>query len=155
MVLELKASAGLYTHSTGRTAGYHERGEIGRIARERKPHFTNDVLADPRVSDKAWARREGMIAFAGYPLVVEDRSLGVLGMFSRQPLKELTIDAIGSVAQEIALGIERYRTTDALREREEHIRLLLDSTARGDLWRRHRRPLHLRQFGVRPAAGLR
>ena len=129
-VLELKASAGLYTHIDGP----HSRvpmGElkIGRIAEERAPHFTNDVLTDPRVSDKEWAKRENLVAFAGYPLVVEDRLVGVVGMFACQPLNPATVDAIGSVAHEIALGVERSRANEALRQREEHIRLLLDSTA--------------------------
>ena len=59
-VLELKASAGLYTHLDGP----HSRikvGEfkIGRIASSRKPHMTNDVPHEPDVSDQAWAKREG------------------------------------------------------------------------------------------------
>ena len=129
-VLELKASAGLYTH----TDGAHSRiplGEfkIGRIAQERKPHVSNDVLNDPQVGDRGWAKRENMVAFAGYPLVVEDRLLGVVGMFARRPLTSATLDAIGSVAHEIALAIERNRANQALRDREEQVRLLLDSTA--------------------------
>ena len=68
-VLELQASAGLYTHLDGP----HSRVPVGKykiglIAQERKPHLTNAVVGDPRVSDQEWARREGMVAFAGYPL---------------------------------------------------------------------------------------
>ena len=52
-VLELQASAGIYTH----TDGAHSRvpiGElkIGLIAQERRPHLTNTVTSDPRVSYK-------------------------------------------------------------------------------------------------------
>jgi PAS domain S-box-containing protein len=129
-VLDLQASAGLYTHIDGP----HSRipmGElkIGRIAQERAPYFTNDVLADPRVGDKEWAKRENLVAFAGYPLTVEDRLAGVVGMFACRPLNPATVTAIGSVAHEIALGVERCRANEALRRREGHIRLLLDSTA--------------------------
>ena len=136
-ILELKASAGLYTHIDGP----HSRVpiselKIGRIAKERTPHLTNDVTTDPAVSDKEWAKREGMVAFAGYPLLVEERLVGVVGMFARRPLDAATLDAVGAVAQQIALGVERNRVVtarraaeEALREREEHIRLLLDSTA--------------------------
>jgi PAS domain S-box-containing protein len=52
--------------------------KIGLIAEERTPHLTNAVIGDPRVSDQKWARREGMVAFAGYPLVVD----GMLGLSS-------------------------------------------------------------------------
>jgi PAS domain S-box-containing protein len=67
-VLELQASGGMYTH----TDGFHGRVpvgsfKIGLIAQERQPRLTNDVLSDPRVHDKEWAQREGMVAFAGYP----------------------------------------------------------------------------------------
>ena len=88
----LQASAGLYTH----TDGSHSRiavGQlkIGQIARDRRPMLTNDVLHDPRINDPAWAGREGLIAFAGYPLVVGDRLMGVLGIFSRKPLPETVL----------------------------------------------------------------
>jgi two-component system, NtrC family, sensor kinase len=113
-VLELQASAGMHTHLDGA----HSRvpvGElkIGLIAQERRPHLTNIVTSDPRVSDKEWARREGMVAFAGYPLVVEDRLVGIVAMFSRQELAEDTIEALGSVADVIAQGIEHKRVEEA------------------------------------------
>jgi PAS domain S-box-containing protein len=106
--LQLQASAGMYTRLDGR----YKRiavGElkIGLIAEERKPHLTNDVQNDPRVSDKDWARAEGMISFAGYPLVVEDRIVGVMGMFSRKVLTQSTLDTLSFIADGIARGIER------------------------------------------------
>ena len=50
-------------------------------------------------------------------------------MFARHPLSAATLEALGSVARQIAVGIERKRAEAALAEREERIRLLLDSTA--------------------------
>src|ERR1700694_1955709 len=106
--LLLQASAGKYTHLNG-THGRIPVGEleIGLIAQERQPHLTNDVQHDPRISDREWARREGMVSFAGYPLVVEEQVVGVMGMFAYQPLLEDTLDALASVAQAIAQGIGR------------------------------------------------
>jgi PAS domain S-box-containing protein len=116
-VLELQASAGLYTHIDG-PHGRVPVGafKIGKIAAEREPHLTNDVQHDERVGDKEWARREGMISFAGYPLMVDGRVLGVLAMFARHPLKERTLGAIGAIADGIALAIDR-RNTEEERER--------------------------------------
>ncbi len=73
--LELQASAGMYTHLDG-PHSHIPMGQfkIGMIAQERKPHLTNDVLNDPRISDRAWAEKEGMASFAGYPLSVGDRT---------------------------------------------------------------------------------
>jgi hypothetical protein len=116
-VLELQASAGLYTH----TDGAHRRVPVGQykiglIAQERQPHLTNDVLTDPRVHDQGWARREGLVAFAGYPLLVEDRLAGVMALFARQPLSEATLEAMASVANGVALGVERKRAQERLLE---------------------------------------
>jgi PAS domain S-box-containing protein len=121
-VLVLQASAGMYTHLDGA----HSRvrvGEfkIGLIAEERKPHLTNDVADDPRVSDKEWAEREEMIAFAGYPLIVEDRLVGVMATFARRPLTDTVLESMASVANGIALGIERKRAEQGLREQSEII----------------------------------
>jgi PAS domain S-box-containing protein len=117
--LELQASAGCYTHIDGP----HSRVKVGQykiglIAQDRKPHLTNSVQTDPRVSDQPWAAREGMVAFAGYPLLLEDRVLGVLAMFAREPLGEGVLKALGSVADSVALGIERKRAEAALAESE-------------------------------------
>lgn len=107
-VLELLASAGIYTHLDG-PHGRVPVGEykIGLIAQERLPLLTNDVTNDPRISDREWAEREGMVAFAGYPLVVEGRVVGVMAMFAREPLEEDAVEALASVADVIAQGIER------------------------------------------------
>ncbi|HEY6401929.1 MAG TPA: PAS domain-containing protein, partial [Blastocatellia bacterium] len=127
-MLELQASAGMYTRLNGKYSRIRV-GEfkIGLIASERKPHLTNDVINDPRISDPEWARENGMTAFAGYPLQVEDRIVGVMGMFARRPLTEDTIDAITSIAAPIAQAIERKRAEDARRASEEQFRILADT----------------------------
>jgi PAS domain S-box-containing protein len=117
--LELQASAGCYTHLDGP----HSRVKVGQykiglIAHEKKPLLTNGVQSDPRVSDKEWAVREGMVAFAGYPLLIEDRVLGVLAMFARHPLADDVLKTLGSIAHSLALGIERKRAQTALAESE-------------------------------------
>jgi PAS domain S-box-containing protein len=121
-VLELEASAGLYTNLDGRHARVAVGDlKIGLIAEERRPHLTNDVQNDPRVSDKAWAAREGMVAFAGYPLIVEGRVTGVMAMFSRTSLVPDTLETLGSIADSIAQGIERKRAADELRRSEAYL----------------------------------
>jgi signal transduction histidine kinase/CheY-like chemotaxis protein/HPt (histidine-containing phosphotransfer) domain-containing protein len=119
-VLVLQASAGNYTHLDGP----HSRIPIGHlkiglIAQERQPHLTNDVAQDPRISDPEWARREGMIAFAGYPLLIEDRLMGVLAMFARRALSPAVLQVLRSVADGIALGIDRKRQEAELRRAKE------------------------------------
>jgi PAS domain S-box-containing protein len=106
-MLELQASAGIYTH----TDGPHGRvpvgtKKIGQIAQQRRPQLTNDVRNDPRI-DAAWAEREGLVACAGHPLLVEDRLVGILTMFARHPLAEDDQEALAFVAGAMAQGIRR------------------------------------------------
>ena len=133
-VLELQASAGLYTHLNG-PHGRVLLGElkIGRIAGDRKPHLTNSVIGDAQVNDQEWARREGMVAFAGHPLIVDDRVVGVMALFARHPLSDAVISVLASVADHIALGIERHRSAEALRIAEERMRFALQSANVG-IW---------------------
>lgn len=117
--LELQASAGMYSHLDGPHSripvGQHK---IGLIAQERRPLLTNEAQTDARVSDKEWARREGMISFAGYPLILEDRLVGVMGMFSQKPLTESTLEALSFAAGIIAQDVERRQAEEALRRSE-------------------------------------
>jgi PAS domain S-box-containing protein len=127
-VLELQASAGMYTHLDGG----HSRVPVGKfkiglIAEERMAHLTNDVANDQRVGDKEWAAREGMVAFAGYPLILEDRLVGVMAMFARHALTDVTLQSMASVASGIAVGIERKQAEAELKASEGRYRALTDA----------------------------
>lgn len=133
-MLELQASAGLYTHLDGP----HSRipmgqFKIGMIAQERKPHLTNDVLHDPRISDRAWAKQEGMASFAGYPLTVGERTIGVLAMFSRKQLTSDATETLASGADLIAQGIERKRAQEALQITQAELARVSRLTTMGEL----------------------
>ena len=115
-VLELQASAGLYTRLDGSFSRMEVGAlKVGRIAQEKKPHLTNDVFNDPQVWDKDWARSCGLVSFAGYPLIVDERVVGVMAMFARHPLPQATLDTLASVADAIAQGIERKRAEEEVR----------------------------------------
>ncbi|TAN41002.1 MAG: PAS domain S-box protein [Nitrospirae bacterium] len=127
--LELQASAGMYSHIDGG----HSRVQVGKfkiglIAQERKPHLTNNVIGDSRVGDQDWARREGMVAFAGYPLIVGERLNGVVGMFAKKALSRSTMDALASIAAAIALGIERKYSEDALKKYTSELLALAEAS---------------------------
>ncbi|MGH7853309.1 MAG: GAF domain-containing protein, partial [Candidatus Binatia bacterium] len=127
-VLELQASAGMYTHIDG-GHGRVPVGQfkIGLIALERRPHLTNSVVGDPRVNDQEWAIREGMVGFAGYPLLIDGRLVGVIAMFTRRPIPATIFEAMASGANEIAVGIERKITEKELRRSEERFRELAEN----------------------------
>jgi PAS domain S-box-containing protein len=133
-MLELQASAGMYTHLDG-PHSHIPMGQfkIGMIAQERKPHLTNDVLNDPRISNRAWAEKEGMASFAGYPLSVGDRTIGVLAMFSRKQLTPDTTETLASGADLIAQGIERKRAQEALQMTQAELARVSRLTTMGEL----------------------
>jgi signal transduction histidine kinase len=130
-MLELRASAGLYTHLNG-PHGRVPVGKfkIGMIAQERKPHVTNHVIGDTRIGDQDWARRMGMVAFAGYPLILDETLVGVLAMFAQRPLAQWDVDALGTVARSVSMGIARARAIEALRESDARHRLSTDELER-------------------------
>jgi PAS domain S-box-containing protein len=114
-VLELQASAGL---STG-LEGEHARVPVGkllvgRIAQEGKPHLTNEIPADNRVNHPEEEKLQGLVSFAGYPLLVEGRLVGVLEMQARKFLGHDTLEALEVVADGVAQGIERKQAEEKL-----------------------------------------
>ena len=77
--------------------------------RDRRPCSTNDLCKpDPIDPEDAWARN-GIVAFAGYPLIVEDRLLGVMAVAACHPFDADTLEALAALAELIAQGIERKR----------------------------------------------
>jgi len=133
-MLELQASAGMYTHLDGPHSEIPMgQFKIGMIAQERKPHLTNDVLNDPRISNRAWAEKEGMASFAGYPLSVGDRTIGVMAMFSRKQLTPDTTETLASGADLIAQGIERKRAQEALQITQAELARVSRLTTMGEL----------------------
>ncbi len=126
-ILELRASAGMYTHINGA----HSRVpvgkyKIGQIAQERTPHLTNSVIGDPRVHDQEWARQESMVSFAEYPLIVKDQLVGVLAMFSKRALPDAALDALAIVSKYIGLGIHKKRIEESLIDRDIRLRSALN-----------------------------
>jgi PAS domain S-box-containing protein len=118
----------MYTHIDGPHARVPVgQFKIGRIAQNCMPHLTNSVATDPEVGDPVWAAREGMVAFAGHPLVVSGRVTGVLALFARHPLSDCLLDALKVVADTLALGIVRKQAENALRESEQRFRQLFEA----------------------------
>jgi PAS domain S-box-containing protein len=112
-VLQLHASAGLYTHLDWP----HSRVPVGQykiglIAAEGKPILTNEVIGDSRIPEQEWANREGLVAFAGYPLLSNQKVLGVMALFARHPLTEFTLKSLAMVAQRITVAVARQKVTD-------------------------------------------
>jgi PAS domain S-box-containing protein len=109
------AGAGLWTmEKTGKMLRLHASSGVcpgsgqrhaARIVATRLPLLTNE---GPRES----------LSFAGYPLLVDGALTGVIGLFGTDEFAPETLATLGSIANTLALGIERKRNEAALRESE-------------------------------------
>ncbi|HEX3759617.1 MAG TPA: ATP-binding protein [Kofleriaceae bacterium] len=121
--LHLCASAGLSTPLDGAFAalGFDDH-HIGTIAEDGVPYLTNDVPIDTKVGRTDWARHEKIVAFAGYPLRIEDRIVGVMAIYSRRKLDHDTLNGLSAIADALALGIARKLADEARRTAEAALR---------------------------------
>jgi signal transduction histidine kinase len=94
---------------------------ISQIAGDGSPFLTNDVATDPTFRNP-WTKREKIVAFAAYPLRIEDRIVGVLAMSSRNPIDHDLLNGLPSLADALALGIARKGADAGRRRAEEGMR---------------------------------
>ncbi|MBZ5606217.1 MAG: PAS domain S-box protein [Acidobacteriia bacterium] len=113
----MRASAGELTSIEDEFTRLHivSNKLFGRIAREMEPYVTNDFQNSPRQINPERARRERLTSFAGYPLAVENRVVGVIAAFARHPLTDAALQAFASIARGAAQFIERKRAEESLR----------------------------------------
>ncbi|WP_250126829.1 PAS domain S-box protein [Chroococcidiopsis sp. CCMEE 29] len=126
-VLELQASAGMYTRLDGTYSRVSMNSlKLGRIAQESFPLLINNVF-DESFVDQEWAEREGIVAFAGYPILLDEQLVGVIAMFARQSIPMSHFEALGFAAREMALGIKRKQAEAALQASEAELRALFSA----------------------------
>ena len=104
--LLLVAAAGMPTEEVLAPA------RIAAIAGSGRAHFGNDAATDPELKTI-----EGMHSFAGCPLQVGASTLGVLAMYSREPLTEDIRATLTAIAAALSVGVAR--------KHQEHARSLL------------------------------
>lgn len=127
--LELQANAGLSTHLPGSVPFGHS--QIGQIAFEKRPYLTNAIIEDSGVPERAWAKKEGLVSFAGYPLLIGQEVVGVMAVFSRQSLTSFTWHSLGLVADRIATAIERQRVMETHQNLARHYARILAASGEG------------------------
>jgi PAS domain S-box-containing protein len=132
-ILELQASAG-HTRLDGEHGPIPVDGsKITHISPDQQPYLSNDIAHEPFITDPDWVQREGLVAFAGYPLLVEKRLVGTLALFARHLLTAQHLQAMGTIANNIALVIERKRNEKALQQSRDLLQIA-GETARLGGW---------------------
>jgi signal transduction histidine kinase len=117
-VFELHASAGAGVASSAGEVGLGA-GAIGLIARTRRAVVTHQVHLDLPPEEAEWMQRQGLVAFAGYPLVLDSTLVGAMAIYAPDQFPASALDAMAAVADGVALGINRKR---AERELERYTR---------------------------------
>ncbi len=112
--LILKCSAGIYTNCHGEFSKVSMyAGKIGHVLRTKKPAISNDLSNDPRIKYPEWARKANLKSFAGFPLIFQNRSIGVLAMFSVKKLKPADFELVeifcNDVSRQLSLFLEGQR----------------------------------------------
>jgi PAS domain S-box-containing protein len=125
--LELQATAGIKTPIETQYNSIPV-GElaIGKIAQTCQPYSTNNILDDSQMKIKDWAQQENIIAFAGYPLIVETKIVGVMNIFAKYPLASSTFQTLASISDQIALGIEHQLAQTALKKSQERYQVIVE-----------------------------
>ncbi len=129
--LVLAASAGLSTnlHGTYSRVPVATSLKIGRMVQDRQPLLTNRILEEPWIKEPEWAKREGLVAYAGYPLVADDRVVGVIAMFAKHRLPPHTLQALGAMAGGFAQAIIRTKTEDQRLDRVKELQALHETAS--------------------------
>ena len=117
--IELCAVAGLGALAGGTIDIQTLQPDIERIAQIGTALVTNDAQRDRTLSDRDWVQGIGPVAFAGYPLTISGQLIGVLALITQQPLADDTITTLSSIADTIAIGIERARADQRARDERD------------------------------------
>lgn len=122
--LRLVASSGLYTHINGSFARVPMGAfKVGKIAQNRIPFLSNHLAEEPWVKDREWAIAMQITGFAGYPLVIGDRLVGVLAVFSHQPFSPEFLEVLQLLCTTVTVALDSALTY----QREKQSTLLLSS----------------------------
>jgi signal transduction histidine kinase/CheY-like chemotaxis protein/HPt (histidine-containing phosphotransfer) domain-containing protein len=131
-VLELQAAAGLNPDRARLDDRIPlDQSLIGRVVRERQAHVTNAFAEDSWLSSPEWVLRAGLVSFAGLPLLVEERVVGVLALSSRHTLSEPAVRSLVALADTLALGIEQKRAGEELARARSRLADAIDSLDAG------------------------
>jgi PAS domain S-box-containing protein len=100
--------------------------DVGSLAKG-KPFVINQLASKELFPHEEWIERTGLNACAAYPLLLEDKLVGLMSVFTAHSLTEQITQEMGSVANGIALCIERKRSELALDASEVKYRSVVEN----------------------------
>ncbi len=115
-------------------------GVVGYVAEHKEPLAILDVLKEPRYKEKELARKEGLVSMLSVPMIVKEKVIGVLNIYTSYPheFTETERALLATVANQAAICIENTELmvkTKVIQEELETRKLV--ERAKGVLMKRH------------------
>jgi DNA-binding CsgD family transcriptional regulator len=105
--LRLVASSGMYTHVNGAFARVPLGAyKVGKIAQNRVSFLSNNLADEPWVGNREWAIANQIRGFAGYPLMIKGRVVGVLAAFSHHLMAPEFLETLQTLCTMAAIAVD-------------------------------------------------
>jgi PAS domain S-box-containing protein len=108
-------------HSLATECHRHSYGV--RVFESREPLTVSNIAADGEAGHESFLLEQGLLSFAGVPLIVKDQCLGVITLYGRTErefsLEE--IDFLSAVAGRAAVAIDNARLYESLKNQAEEL----------------------------------
>lgn len=105
----IKATQSMHQEYLNKKTIKLNEGIVGLVAREKKPKIIFDVLKEEQYKEKKLARKEGLISMASIPMMVKDKVIGVLNVYTNKPYEftKAEITLLSTIANQAAVAIEK------------------------------------------------
>lgn len=119
--LNLMASSGLYTRLDGDFATVPMGAyKVGKIAQHCMPFLSNQLAQESWVKDRQWAIDSKICGFAGLPLAIGEKAIGVLAVFSHQPMAAEFLEALRILCTSAAVALNNANLYQQELKRRSH-----------------------------------
>ena len=83
-------------------------GIVGLVAKDKEPVVIPDVSKDEKYKEKELAKKENLVSMLSVPMLVKDRVIGVLNVYTIEPYEfnKSDVDLLSAVANQAAVAIE-------------------------------------------------
>lgn len=105
----IKATQSMHQEYLNKRTIKLNEGIVGLVAKEKKPKIIFDVLKEKQYKAKKLARKEGLVSMASIPMMVKDKIIGVLNVYTNRPYKftKAEISLLSTIANQAAVAIEK------------------------------------------------
>ncbi|HAJ33094.1 MAG TPA: histidine kinase [Candidatus Atribacteria bacterium] len=105
----IKATQSMHQEYLNKKTIKLNEGIVGLVAREKKPKIIFDVLKEKQYKEKKLAKKEGLISMASIPMMVKDKVIGVLNVYTNKPYEftKAEITLLSTIANQAAVAIEK------------------------------------------------